>query len=151
MFPYLTFILNPILNVILFFSLTTVLINNHSHRWIHFLLSRYCMPDATFSAILISIFDFRLCPSERRKDRKSPPDSTKLNTLWSQWHFNSMNTAIFKTLLYLAPAPWLYRWAVSACRHRWASLCSDGHTVLESFRNTVGDLVTAWVCVSDWV
>lgn len=46
---------------------------SNSHRCMHFLFSRYSMPDATFSAILINILGFKLWPSVRKKVRKSPP------------------------------------------------------------------------------
>lgn len=43
------------------------------HLWMQCLLSRYSMPAAAFSVILISSFTRRCGPSLRRKLRKSPP------------------------------------------------------------------------------
>lgn len=51
----------------------TLVTGGLTNLWIHFLLSRYSMPAATFATILTKVLQLRLWPLFRNKDRKSPP------------------------------------------------------------------------------
>jgi len=57
--------------------------------WMHFLLSRYSMPDAMSVAMATISFGVRLRSAERTNDRKSPPVRT--NTHAHTYKVNILN------------------------------------------------------------